>query len=136
MITLLVQIVGNKVLVWPQNHIAIPDHSLPQPDASLLNWRGDFYGLKRPMPKDVLLAVEVAETSAQYDRDVKGPLYAEAGIPEYWIVNLQENVIEVYTEPSGGAYKGTKQAGRGDTLALPGEFGVVEVGDILGGGVG
>src|SRR5437868_2964827 len=67
LITLLIQVVGDNALVWPQNHIGILDHSLPQPDACLLNWRGDFYGHKRPTPEDVLLAVEVAETSAYYD---------------------------------------------------------------------
>ena len=85
------------------------------------------------MGEDVLLVVEVAETSLQYDRSVKGPLYAEAGIPEYWIVNLRAQVIEVYANPIEGAYKQISRARRGETLALPGGLGGgIQVDDILG----
>ncbi len=129
---LLNSLAGGAGLAWPQNSIRLPNHSRPEPDVTLLKWRDDYYEGKRPTPEDVLLLIEVADTSAGYDRTVKGPLYAKAGIPEYWIVNLQDNVIEVYTDPAEGAYRGMKQAKRGDTLALPWELGVVAVGDVFG----
>ena len=77
--------------------------------------------------------IEVDDTSVKHDRDVKGPLYAQAVIPEYWLVNLPDAVIEVYTGPVGGAYQSTKRARRGDTLPLPGGLqGSIDVTGILG----
>jgi Uma2 family endonuclease len=75
----------------------------------------------------------VADTSIDYEIKVKGSLYAEAGIPEYWIVNLRDEVVEVYTNPTEGAYKQVRKARRGDAVALPaGLEGAVQVSDILG----
>jgi Uma2 family endonuclease len=79
----------------------------------------------------VLVIIEVAETSIGYDRKVKGRIYAEAGISEYWIVNLKDRAVEVYTAPSEGAYKQTRKARRGETLPLPAELGILAVSDIL-----
>jgi Uma2 family endonuclease len=124
-----------KAVVWIQNSIRLPEsHSRPEPDVTLLRWRDDYYEGKRPTPGDVLLVVEVADTSVLYDRTVKGPLYAQASIFEYWIVNLPDNVIEVYSNPAEGAYRSVKQARRGDALALPGDLGIVAVSEILGEG--
>ncbi|MFL5735630.1 MAG: Uma2 family endonuclease [Chloroflexia bacterium] len=134
--TLLVQKTVGKAIVWPQNNsIRLPTSgSRPEPDLTLLRWREDYYGTTRPATAaDVLLVIEVAESSIKYDQTIKGRLYAEAGIPEYWIVNLQDEVIEVYTEPTDGAYKQAKKARRGETLPLPGELGdAIAVSDILG----
>src|SRR5438128_8981655 len=118
--TLLVRKVGDNAVVWSQNPFGIPGHSRPQPDVALLRWRDDYYDARSPVPEDMLLVIEVSDTSLAYDRGFKGALYAEAGIPEYWIVNLQGQVIEVYTNPTEGAYKQAKQAKRGKTLPLPG----------------
>src|SRR5205823_1229767 len=98
---------GDAALVWPQgNSIGLPiSNSRPEPDAILLKWRDDYYAAKRPTPEDVLLVIEVSDTTLKYDRSVKVALYAQAGIPEYWIANLRTNVIEVYTDPSEGAYQ-------------------------------
>ena len=127
---------AGRAIVWPQNYsIRLPgSNSRPEPDVTLLRWRDDYYANARPTPQDVLLVIEVAESSVQRDRTVKGPLYAEAGIPEYWIVNLQDQVIEVYSNPVKGEYKRAKQAKRGATLPLPGGLAaVIQVSDILGG---
>jgi Uma2 family endonuclease len=70
--------------------------TLPQPDVALLRRRDDFYARAYPEPADVLLLVEVADTSLAYDRDVKAPLYAQAGIPEVWIVDLNKRELAVY----------------------------------------
>jgi Uma2 family endonuclease len=131
--TLLVRQVGDTAVVWSQNPFGIPGHSRPQPDVALLRWRDDYYDARSPMAEDMLLVIEVADTSLTYDRGVKGSLYAEVGIPEYWIVNLQDQVIEVYTKPTEGAYKRSKQAKRGKALPLPGGLeGAIQVSDILG----
>ena len=66
---------------------------------------------------DILLVIEVADTTATYDRDIKVPLYARAGILEVWLVDLSANRIEVYREPAGGAYASVQWVARGDTIA-------------------
>lgn len=126
------KLVGDRALIWPQGPILLPDNSRPEPDTVLLRPRPDLSPKSPPTAEDVILLVEVAQSSAKYDRNTKGPLYAQAGIPEYWIVNLPDGVIEVFTEPSEGVYKQTRKAKRGDTLVLPVELGTVQVDDILG----
>ena len=68
------------------------------------------------MPEDVLLLIEVSDTTLSYDRGVKLPLYARAGIRDVWIVDLAGEVIELYADPSGDGYRGSKQARRGETV--------------------
>jgi Uma2 family endonuclease len=107
-----------KAIVWIQNPIRLDEHSEPQPDLALLRPRADFYAQIHPGPEEVLLLIEVAETSAESDRAVKIPLYAEAGIREAWLVNLQEELVEVHRKPSSQGYGEVKQAQRGQRLAL------------------
>ena len=85
----------------------------------LLRPRADFYAEAHPSAADVLLAVEVADTSAEYDREVKLPLYAQAGLPEVWLVDLSANRIEVYARPQGGAYQQRSEVAANATLASP-----------------
>ena len=92
--------------------------SEPEPDISLLRRRSDFYADGKPGPNDVLLIIEFADSSLEFDREDKLPIYAEAGISEYWIVNLPDDVIEVYREPAGENYRDQTVARRGDTLTL------------------
>jgi Uma2 family endonuclease len=135
LVTALAAQVGKAARLWPQGPLQIAPDSRPEPDFALL--KPQNYSKKRPVtPSDVLLIIEVSDTTLQYDHKVKGPLYAQAGIPEYWIVNLPDDVIEVYTEPSGGAYRSTRKVKRGQTLALPAELGAIEVSEVLGEGVG
>lgn len=79
--------------------------------------RPDFYASAHPGPTDVLLVVEVAETSAAYDRAVKVPLYARAGIPEVWPVDLAEGQVEVFRHPSPQGYREVRTVRRGDRVA-------------------
>jgi len=95
---------GNAVLVAVQNPSTIDEMSEPVPDVLLLKPRADFYGEKHPVPEDILLAIEVSHTTLRFDTKVKGPLYAEAGIREYWILDIPKNVLEVRSEPVNGAY--------------------------------
>jgi Uma2 family endonuclease len=114
---------GDRAIVSPQNPIVLAD-SEPETDIALLRPRDDFYESRKPEPKDVLLAIEVSDSSIEDDRDVKGPLYAENRIVEYWIVNLDEDCLEVYRSPrANGTYRKKQILHRGDTVqigALPG----------------
>lgn len=115
--------VGDDVLVAVQNPIRLAD-SVPEPDIALLLARPDFYATGKPRPADVLLLIEVADSSLDYDREVKRPLYAESGIGEYWIVNLPDQSLEVYRAPAAdGTYGSVQTLRRGQQIevaALPG----------------
>ena len=123
-----------RAVVWPQgNGISIPQsESRPQPDITILKWRDDLYKWKRAGVEDVLLIVEVADSTLKFDRGTKLRLYAEAGIPEYWVVNLVDGVVEVYTGPAVGTYQTVRIAHRGEMLPLPGGFGgTIAAGEML-----
>jgi len=116
--SLLSQRVGARALVGVQDPIRLDEHSEPQPDVTILLPRPDFYASVHPGPGDILLAVEVADTSAEYDREVKVPLYARSGIRESWLVDLPAGVVEVYRDPSPQGYRQTQHLKRGDRIAL------------------
>lgn len=131
--TVFTELLGRKAIVWVQNPIRLVGNSLPEPDLALLKPRADFYGQSRPMPSDVFLVVEVSDSTLESDIAVKAPLYAESGILEMWIVNLQDNVVEVYSRPNAGSYSLTYRAGPGQAISMPGGLaGEIEVKDILG----
>ncbi|MDQ6783809.1 MAG: Uma2 family endonuclease [Actinomycetota bacterium] len=98
------QQVGDRCVVSVQNPIRLSERSEPQPDVALLEWRDDLYRMQLPVPADVLLVIEVADTSVATDREVKVPGYGRAGIPEAWLVDLVADVVEVHTEPAPGGY--------------------------------
>lgn len=108
---------GSAAIVSVQNPIRIDDHSSPQPDIALLRPADDFITGRLPGPEDVLLLVEISDTSLRYDLDLKLPLYARAGIPEVWIVDVQAEVIRAYSRPENGAYQDYREGRRGETLA-------------------
>ncbi|GIX47759.1 MAG: hypothetical protein KatS3mg131_1970 [Candidatus Tectimicrobiota bacterium] len=113
---LLSRLVGERAIVSVQNPVRLGEHSEPQPDLALLKPREDFYAAAHPGPEDVLLVVEVAETSADYDREIKVPLYARFGIPEVWLVDLAAAQVEVYRQPAPQGYQAVQTLRRGDTL--------------------
>lgn len=84
---------------------------------ALLRPQPDFYAHEHPGPADILLIVEVAETSGAYDREVKLSMYARASISEMWLVNLSEERIEIYRQPSSQGYRTVRILQRGDLLA-------------------
>jgi Uma2 family endonuclease len=112
--SILNRLYNSKLIVSTQDPIRLNDFSEPQPDIALLRWRDDFYRQAHPAPADILLIIEVADTTVESDRFYKVPLYAKANIPEVWLVNLPAGQIELYAEPEGGAYKITQQFKRGD----------------------
>lgn len=99
----------------------IPEQSEPEPDITLLKYREDFYSSDLPKGEDVLLVIEVADTSLDYDRETKIPLYAQAKIQEVWLVNLLENCIEIYSSPSSSGYE-FRRTVREDQTVSPKEF--------------
>jgi Uma2 family endonuclease len=82
-----------------QDPIVLPSNSEPEPDFAILKKRADNYRFALPKADDVLLVIEIADSTLKYDQEVKAPLYAEAGIPDYWIFNLVKNYLETYSEP-------------------------------------
>jgi Uma2 family endonuclease len=110
---------GHAAIVSVQDPIRLNDFSEPQPDIALLKPRKDFYSNSHPAPEDVLVVIEVADTSVAYDRNVKLPLYARAGIPEAWLMVLQKEVIEVHSQPKSGKYQKVQRLKRGKTLTSP-----------------
>jgi len=105
-----------SVIIRVQNPVRIRAHSEPEPDIALLKPRPDFYAEAHPGPEDVLLIVEVSDSSLDYDRETKLPLYAKAGIGEAWIVNLKDGCVEVYTNPSEQGYDMLRKFRKGTTL--------------------
>lgn len=133
MIRLLTNLVGDAAIVDAQNPIHLDEHGEPQPDLALLAPRPDFYRQDHPDAPDVLLLIEVADSSLDYDRQIKLPLYAQAGIPEVWLVNLSANVVEVYRDPTLDGYRTVEVRRHGEwltPLAFPGRE--VAVTEILG----
>ena len=131
---LFAQCTAGRAIISVQNPIQLADVQEPQPDVALLHPRADFYASQHPGPTDVLLLVEVAGTSLDYDRTIKMPRYAAAGIPEVWIVALGEEHVEVYRRPTAQGYATRTVVSRGDVLtveALP-ELGHLAVTDVLG----
>jgi Uma2 family endonuclease len=92
------RLLGDSAIVSVQNPVRLPD-SEPEPDIALLEPRADFYATGKPKPADALLVIEVADASLEHDREVKCPMYADAGIAEIWIVNLIDECLEVYRDP-------------------------------------
>jgi Uma2 family endonuclease len=118
--------VGRGAIIRVQSPIHLGEYSEPQPDITLLRPRPDFYASAHPGPQDVLLVAEVAETSIAYDREVKSPIYARAGIREYWIVDLAGESVEVYRDPSPDGYRLIRLLKHGDRIA-PEAFPDVEI---------
>lgn len=119
---LLTRALGDQVIVTVQNPIRLNRRNEPQPDLALLRYREDFYRDAHPSPEDVLLIIEVADSSARYDREIKLPLYARHGIPEVWIIDLRQRRVDIHRQPDKAAYRETRTATGAESvspLALP-----------------
>jgi len=126
---------GETVIVSVQNPIHIRAGKLmskPRPDIALLKPLPELFGPFTATPEDVYLLIEISDTTERYDRRVKAPVYAEAGIPEYWILNIPEGNLIVRTEPVDGAYCRTEIFKAGQTVSIKALPGITfEVRDIL-----
>ena len=124
---------AGRAIVRVQNPVLLGEHSEPQPDLALLRRRADYYAAGHPAPADILLVVEVADTSVEFDRQVKAPLYARSGLPELWIVDVDRDHVTVHRDPTSEGYATVRVLRRGDTispLAFPDL--TIAVDDILG----
>ena len=113
---LLVPLLLNKAIVAVQNAVEINPFSAPEPDVAILQFRVDFYSTGKARPEDILLLIDVADTTVHSDRQMKIPLYARAEVPEVWLINLPRKIIEVYTEPRNGKYQVVRKAGKSEIL--------------------
>jgi Uma2 family endonuclease len=109
--------VGDLAIVSTQNPVSLPPDSEPQPDLLLLKPRLDRYRNALPTAADVMLLVEVADTTSKYDREIKLPMYARQGIAEVWLIDLKSGTIEIYREPSSKGYRKLLRPERSDTIA-------------------
>jgi Uma2 family endonuclease len=112
LITELPMLIQRRAIVRCQDPISLPNHSEPEPDIVIARLRSDDYINSHPSPVDIILVIEVADSSIKFvgeaslkeNRETKAPLYAAAGISEYWIVNLIDNRLEIYRQPEGSIY--------------------------------
>ena len=120
---LLYQLAGAEFLVSVQNPVELNATTRPQPDVALVRRRPDVYPHRLPRPEDIVLVVEVADTTAESDRVVNIPLYARAGIPEAWLLDIETDHVDVFRAPGPDAYREVRSVGPGEelsVLALPG----------------
>ena len=132
--TLFTQQAGDRVFVSVQNPVQIDPLTVFQPDLAILLPRDDFYMNSHPTPKDVLLIIEVSDSTVDYDRNVKIPKYAQAGVPEVWQVNLAYGLIDTFSDldPATVKYRSTRRHLHEQSITptqLPDV--TLEVGDIL-----
>ena len=102
---LLVERVGRNGVVSPQNPVILSEVTEPQPDLTVLRWRADDYTADTPQAGDTLLVIEVSDSSLRFDRQVKLGFYAQAGVPEVWILDLRARRLLVHREPEGKGYR-------------------------------
>lgn len=122
--------IDKKAIVRVQGPIVVNEISNLEPDIAVLKRRADFYLNEAPKAQDTLLIVEVADSSLAKDRAIKGPIYAKGGIAEYWIINLNDQQVEVYHEPKDEIYTRVLFLKSGQTFQSE-LFGAVDVDDLL-----
>lgn len=113
----LVTTVGDQAIVQVQGSVRLDRFREPQPDIVLLRPQPDFYASHLPGPSDILLIIEIAESSLHYDCEVKARIYAQSGVPEYWLVDLDDRSVSCYSDPRGGAYQKLHQCRSGQSMA-------------------
>jgi Uma2 family endonuclease len=102
---LLINKLADQAIVTVQNPLYLSEFSAPEPDISVLKPRADDYMQSLPTAEDVLLLIEVADTSLYYDRSIKLPLYAKHQIPEVWLIDVKEKRLDIYQQPDKDYYR-------------------------------
>ena len=113
----MVRLAGDHAIVRIQGTVELDRFCAPQPDVVLLRSRDDFYVGKNPGGSDILLVIEVADSSLEYDTSVKVELYAILGVQEYWVADLRNNRLIAYSQPVEDGYQTIREFNRGDTVA-------------------
>ncbi|MBI2901068.1 MAG: Uma2 family endonuclease [Planctomycetes bacterium] len=129
---LLTRLLGERAIVSVQDPVCLGNDSEPEPDIAILRPRADFYVSGHPRARDILLIIEVADTTRKKDREVKIPLYARAGVMESWLVDLEARRIEVFRKPSARGYLDRSKVRAGGRIS-PAAFPDIEIpaGEIL-----
>ena len=122
---------SKALIVRSQNPFIANNLSEPEPDIALVNYRDDFYENELPQGTDIHLIIEVADTTFTYDTKVKLPLYAESGIPEYWVIDLNKKQVHVYWDALGNSYQKSKVYRSGELIKAQGIELEMEVGQIV-----
>ncbi len=132
LVKLLTKLISDDVIPSVQNPLQLGDLSEPEPDFMLLKPNDDFYCSRHPNADDVLLLIEVAESSLSFDQNQKLHLYASHNIPEYWLMNLNDSCLEIYRQPHGDCYgeKTTLHSGDSVTLSQLNQI-TINIADIL-----
>ena len=132
LVKLLTKLIPGNVIPSVQNPLQLGDLSEPEPDFMLLKPNDDFYSSRHPTADDVLLLIEVADSSLSFDQNQKLRLYASHNIPEYWLMNLKDCCLEVYRQPHGDCYgeKTTLRVGDSATLSQLKQI-TINIADIL-----
>ncbi|MEG4030555.1 MULTISPECIES: Uma2 family endonuclease [unclassified Microcoleus] len=107
----------NLAILGVQDPIQLTERTEPQPDVVLLQPRADYYATAHPVQSEVLLLVEVSDSTVDYDRDVKVSIYARSLIQEVWLVDLVENCLEFYPQPGPNGYSLMLKFWRGQQVA-------------------
>ena len=115
----LLLILGKRAKIRCQEPITLPNHSEPEPDIAIANLRQDNYLDSHPSPIDLILVVEVADSSLDFDKTTKANLYAAAGIQEYWIVNLIDDRLEIYRQPNSSIYTSIQILSAQGSIQIP-----------------
>ncbi|MBM4207963.1 MAG: Uma2 family endonuclease [Gammaproteobacteria bacterium] len=118
LVKLLVKIVPDEIVTSARNPLQLGDLSEPQPDFMLLKPNSDSYSSRLPISEDVLLLIEIADSSLNFDQTQKLRLYALHNIPEYWLLNLNDNCLEVYRKPKGEVFAEKTTLYNGDNITL------------------
>jgi Uma2 family endonuclease len=109
----------NKAMVRAQNSIVLGQYSEPEPDVAVVFRKDNYYADHHPIPAEIFFLIEVADTSLEKDRQIKGAIYAAAQIQEYWIVNLDKREMEVYQKPVEGQYQVSRIYTINDEILIP-----------------
>lgn len=117
LLRILPKLLEDKYLLDAQNPVRLSDFNQPQPDITVLRWREDDYADGHPTADAVLLIIEISDTSLAFDQEIKLPRYAAAGVPEVWIIDINRNKVEQYTNPQHDYYQMHLTLSVGDTLS-------------------
>ena len=113
----MVRIVADRAIVGVQGSIRLDEYDEPQPDVYLLRPKDDYYASGHAGPADILLIIEMADSSLEYDQTIKAKLYAETGVAEYWIADVRNDRLLVYSDRHDNSYANCRELQRGETIA-------------------
>jgi len=119
LISLLAPLAGKRMILRVQDPLVLSRFSAPQPDTAVVSYADDFHAHGHPHGEDVLLTVEVADSTVRKDLEWKARIYAAAGVPEYWVVDLTTDRVVVHTSPGPRGYGSEQVLTRAETLTTP-----------------